>query len=85
MPGRPLHKIQCDSYTRGSNFTKRCLCKGYYQKTSKKYRCKFHAGESTGPKSIEGRIKAIRNLKQYRNKSYQELYEWIKSKKYVKD
>ena len=56
-----------------------------YKKTSKKYRCKFHAGESTGPKSIEGRIKAIRNLKQYKNKNYQELYEWIKSKKYAKD
>ena len=85
MPGRPLHKIQCESFTRGSNYTIQCKCKGYYQKTSKKYRCKFHAGMSTGPRSIEGRIKAIQNLKQFKNKSYQELYEWIKSKKYVKD
>ena len=85
MPGRPLHKIQCESFTRGSNYTKQCRCKGYYQKTSKKYLCKFHGGASTGPRSIEGRIKAIRNLKKFKNKSDTELYEWIKSKKYAKD
>ena len=85
MPGRPLHKIQCESFTRGSNYTIQCKCKGYYQKTSKRWRCKFHGGFSNGPVSIEGKIKAIRNLKQFKNKSYQELYEWIKSKKYAKD
>ena len=85
MPGKPLHKIQCESFTRGSKFTKQCLCKGYFQKNSGKYRCKFHGGASTGPRSIEGRIKALRNLRQYKNKDYKELYEWIKLKKYVKD
>ncbi len=85
MPGKPLHKIQCESYTRGSHFKIQCKCKGYYQKTSKKYRCKFHGGASTGPRSIEGRIKALQNLWQYKNTSYQELYKWIKLKKYVKD
>ena len=85
MPGKPLHKIQCESFTRGSKFTKQCLCKGYFQKNSGKYRCKFHGGASTGPRSIQGRIKAIKILKQYRNKSDKELYEWIKLKKYVKD
>ena len=85
MAGRPLHKIQCESYTRSSKFSLQCRCKGYFQKTSGKYRCKFHGGASTGPRSIQGRIKAIKNLKQYRNKSDKELYEWIKLKKYVKD
>ena len=85
MVGRPLHKIQCESYTRSSNFTKQCLCKGYYQKTSGKYRCKFHGGASTGPRSIEGRLKAIKNLKNFRNKSETEIIEWIKSKQYAKD
>ena len=85
MPGRPLHKIQCESFTRGSNYTKQCRCKGYYQKTSKKYRCKFHAGMSTGPRTLEGRLKSIKNLKNFKNKTDQELIEWIKSKKYAKD
>lgn len=85
MVGRPLNKIQCESYTRSSNYQKQCRCKGYFQKTSGKYRCKFHGGASTGPRSIEGRLKAIKNLKNFRNKSETEIIEWIKSKQYAKD
>ena len=85
MVGRPLNKIQCESYTRSSNFKVQCKCKGYLQKTSGKYRCKFHGGASTGPRSIEGRLKAIKNLKNFRNKSETEIIEWIKSKQYAKD
>ena len=83
MPGRPLHKIQCESFTRGSNYTKQCRCKGYYQKTSKKYRCKFHAGMSTGPRTLEGRLKSIKNLKNFKNKSDEEIIEWLSQKRYV--
>ena len=85
MAGKPLHKIQCESFTRGSKFTKQCLCKGYFQKTSGKYRCKYHGGASTGPRSIDGKIKALRNLKHFKNKTEQELIEWIKQKRYAKD
>tara|TARA_R100001463_G_C3471657_1_gene215960 strand:+ start:414 stop:671 length:258 start_codon:yes stop_codon:yes gene_type:complete len=85
MAGKPLHKIQCESFTRGSKFTKQCLCKGYFQKTSGKYRCKYHGGSSTGPRSIDGKIKALRNLKHFKNKTEQELIEWIKQKRYAKD
>ena len=85
MVGRPLKKIQCESYTRSSNFTKQCRCKGYFQKTSGKYRCKFHGGASTGPRSIEGRLKAIKNLKNFKDKTDTEIIEWIKSKRYAKD
>ena len=85
MAGKPLHKIQCESFTRGSKFTKQCLCKGYYQKTSGKYRCKFHSGMSTGPRTLTGRLNAIKNLKNFKNKSDEEILEWIKQKKYVKD
>ncbi len=85
MVGRPLKKIQCESYTRSSNFTKQCRCKGYFQKTSGKFRCKFHGGASTGPRSIEGRLKAIKNLKNFKNKTDTEIIEWIKSKRYAKD
>lgn len=79
MVGRPLKKIQCESYTRGSKFTKQCLCKGYLKKSGF-YRCKFHGGASTGPKSLEGRIKALRNLKFLKNKTEEEIQQWIKSK-----
>ena len=85
MAGKPLHKIQCESFTRGSNFTKQCRCKGYFQKTSGKYRCKYHGGASTGPRSIDGKIKALKNLKHFKNKTEEELIEWIKQKRYAKD
>tara|TARA_S200000501_G_scaffold93184_1_gene86499 strand:- start:4 stop:261 length:258 start_codon:yes stop_codon:yes gene_type:complete len=85
MAGKPLHKIQCESFTRGSKFTKQCLCKGYFQKTSGKYRCKYHGGASTGPRSMDGKIKALRNLKHFKNKTEEELIKWIKQKRYAKD
>ena len=85
MAGKPLHKIQCESFTRGSKFTKQCLCKGYFQKTSGKYRCKYNGGASTGPRSMDGKIKALRNLKHFKNKTEQELIKWIKQKRYAKD
>ena len=31
-------------------------------------RCKFHGGKSTGPKSLEGKIKALSGLVQYRKR-----------------
>jgi len=85
MAGKPLHKIQCESFTRGSNFQEQCRCKGYYQKTSGKYRCKYHAGMSTGPRSLDGKIKALRNLKYFKDKTEKELIEWIRLKRYAKD
>ena len=85
MPGRPLFKILCESFTRSSNYTVRGKCKGYYQKTSKKYRCKFHSGMSTGPRTLKGRLKALKNLKSFKNKKDEEIIEWLKTKRYVKD
>ena len=58
---------QCESLTRRSNYSIRCRAKGFYCKTSKKYRCKNHAGLSTGPKTKRGKLRSLQNLKQYRN------------------
>ena len=85
MVGRPLKKVFCESYTRGSNYKIQCKCKGYFQKTSGKYRCKFHGGASTGPRSLAGRLKAIKNLKNFKNKSDEEILKWLKLKRYAKD
>lgn len=77
MAGRPLKKVQCESFTRGSKFTIQCRCKGYYQKSSKKYRCKFHGGMSTGARTLEGKIKAYKNLRFLKNKTDDEIKQWI--------
>lgn len=54
---------QCESFTRASNFKVRCKCKGIWCKTTKKYRCKFHAGMSAGQTTKAGRIRSLQNLK----------------------
>jgi len=37
------------------------------------YRCKNHGGMSTGPTSIEGKIKALKNLVSMQNKTDDEI------------
>ena len=54
---------QCESFTRASNFKVRCKCKGIWCKTTKKYRCKFHAGMSAGQTTKAGTIRSLQNLK----------------------
>ena len=68
---------QCESFTRSSQYTVRCKRKGFFCKTSKKYRCPNHAGMSTGPKTKEGKLKALQNLKQYRNNESLRTYKGI--------
>lgn len=41
---------------------KQCRCKALANG-----KCRFHGGLSTGPKSFMGRVRALRNLKQYRH------------------
>ena len=52
MAGHPLKKIQCESIARTSG--KQCRAKGYLKKSGH-YRCRFHGGASTGPKTEFGR------------------------------
>ena len=68
---------QCESFTRSSQYKVRCKRKGFFCKTSKKYRCPNHAGMSTGPKTKEGKLKALQNLKQYRNIESLRTYKGI--------
>ena len=58
---------QCESFTRSSQYTVRCKRKGFFCKTSGKYRCPNHAGLSSGPKTKRGKLKSLQNLKQFRN------------------
>ena len=77
MAGHPLKKIQCESIARHSG--KRCRAKGYLKKSGH-YRCRFHGGASTGARTFEGKVRALRNLKQFKNFEEKELREWITNK-----
>lgn len=52
---------QCNAKTRDGK-----QCQGRAINGTNK--CKNHGGKSTGPKTKEGKAKALANLKQYRNK-----------------
>ena len=79
MAGKKLYKIYCESFTRGSNFTKQCRAKGILKKNGL-YRCGFHGGHNSGAKTLEGKIKALSKLRQFKDKSEEELRQWILKK-----
>jgi len=55
------------SMTRQSGYTVQCKGVGIRCKNGN-IRCKNHSGLSTGPKTKEGKLKALQNLKQYNDK-----------------
>ena len=59
-------KLQCQSKTRQSGYTKQCNGVGIICKNGN-IRCKNHAGRSTGPISTVGKLKSAQNIIKYNN------------------
>ena len=59
-------KLQCQSKTRQSGYTKQCNGVGIICKNGN-VRCKNHAGRSTGPISTVGKLKSAQNIIKYNN------------------
>ena len=70
MVGRPSKKIQCEARRKYDG--QQCQAKGIL-KNNGRYICKLHGGMSYGQRTIEGKIKALMNLKQNKNKTYEEI------------
>ena len=70
MVGRPLHKIQCQARRKYDG--QQCQAKGLLKKNGR-HICRLHGGLSAGQTTVEGKIKALQNLKQYKDKSYEEI------------
>jgi hypothetical protein len=50
------------------------------------YRCKYHAGMSTGPTTLAGQLKSLKNLPQYKNKTDEYILDAIrKNRKYYRE
>ncbi len=77
MAGHPLKKIRCESIARTSGV--QCRAKGYLKKSGH-YRCRFHGGASTGAITLEGKLIAYQNLRQFKNYSKEQLLQWILNK-----
>ena len=89
MTGRLSQKIYCEATSRQSK--KRCRAKGYFTPTSRRFLCRFHHGaKSTDTKtrkykglfknnnvSIDNKIKLLKNLKNFRDKTDDEIKRYI--------
>ena len=75
MTGRPKNKIPCQTINKQNKLP--CKAKGIYCKTTKKYRCRMHGGWSNGQTTLEGKIKAYKNLPQFKTASDEEIRTYI--------
>ena len=78
MAGRNKNKKPCQTINKTNKLP--CKAKGIYCKTTKKYRCRMHGGWSRGQTTIEGKIKAYKNLPQFKNLNDEQIRTYIRDK-----
>ena len=78
MAGRNKNKQPCQTINKTNKLP--CKAKGVWCKTTKKYRCRMHGGWSEGQTTIEGKIKAYKNLRQFKNLNDEEIRTYITNK-----
>ena len=78
MAGRNKNKQPCQTINKTNKLP--CKAKGVYCKTTKKYRCRMHGGWSEGQKTLEGKIKAYKNLRQFKKLNDEEIRTYITNK-----
>ena len=64
MAARHKYRLQCQTINKQNKLP--CKASGILMKNGK-IRCRMHGGWSTGPKTPEGKAKALLNLKQNNN------------------
>ena len=62
MAARHKYRLKCQTINKQNKLP--CKAKGYLTKKGT-IRCRLHGGFSSGPKTIQGKIKALRNLKNW--------------------
>ena len=77
MTGRPKYKIPCETINKQNKLP--CKAKGILMRNGN-IRCKVHGGYSKGQTTLEGKIKAYRNLTQFKNSNDEEIRTYIRDK-----
>ena len=91
MTGRLSQKIYCEAIAKTSGV--RCRAKGYFTPTTKRYLCRFHGcSQSIDSQtrkykglfkntniSIDAKIKRLKNLKNFKDKTDEQIKEYIQS------
>ena len=74
MTGRPKNKKPCQTINKQNKLP--CKAKGILMRNGN-IRCKVHGGYSNGQTTLEGKIKAYRNLTQFNTASDEEIRTYI--------
>ena len=75
MAGRHKYRLKCQTINKQNKLP--CKAKGILMKNGN-IRCKVHGGYSKGQTTLEGKIKAYRNLKQFKNSNDEEIRTHIR-------
>ena len=73
MAARHKYRLKCQTINKQNKLP--CKAKGYLTKKGT-IRCRLHGGFSSGPKTIQGKIKALKNLKNWND---QRINNYIRS------
>ena len=77
MAGRHKYRLKCQTINKQNKLP--CKAKGYRTKKGT-IRCRLHGGFSNGQTTLEGKIKAYKNLTQFKNSNDEEIRTYIRDK-----
>ena len=77
MAGRHKYRLKCQTINKQNKLP--CKAKGILMRNGN-IRCKVHGGYSKGQTTLEGKIKAYRNLTQFKNSNDEEIKSYIRDK-----
>ena len=75
MAARHKYRLKCQTINKQNKLP--CKAKGYLMKKGT-IRCRLHGGFSNGQTTLAGKIKAFRNLKQFKNSNDETITNYIR-------
>ena len=75
MAARHKYRLACQTINKQNKLP--CKAKGYLMKKGT-IRCRLHGGFSNGQTTLAGKIKAFRNLKQFKNSNDETITNYIR-------
>ena len=77
MAGHQKYRLKCQTINKQNKLP--CKAKGILMRNGN-IRCKVHGGYSNGQTTLKGKIKAYRNLTQFKNSNDEEIRTYIRDK-----
>ena len=77
MAGRHKYRLKCQTINKQNKLP--CKAKGILMKNGN-IRCRMHGGWSSGAKTLEGKIKSLKNLRQFKKLNDEEIRTYITDK-----